>query len=226
MKLLVFISAVLISSISLAGQPSELPEKIFEIPDLVRKEPIRNIVTLSKEAEGLNSIIGHYPPAYKSEEQREKTYALWSDLLQDANALPHNSEEFLFLNAQLYRQGHNMDVRYAAQKSDEYIQSCISTYKNSEKCHLEATYLYLQIGPPNIKLAKKSLKALKKMYKPELSEEVEAGYVFVYLYSRDNKGAIKQIKKYLAEFPSASRAEMFRKILAGIESGGIQVKSN
>lgn len=151
---------------------------------------------------------------------------MWTDLLRDANALPQDSEDFLFLNAQLYRQGHNMDVRYAAQKSDEYIQSCISAYKNSEKCHLEATYLYLQIGPPNIKLAKKSLKVLKKMYKPKLSEEVEAGYVFVYLYSRDNKGAIKQIKKYLTEFPNAGRAEMFRKILAGLESGGIQVRSN
>ena len=226
MKLVVFISALLISGIGLAESLSKLPERIFEIPDLVREDPIRNLETLSKEAEALNSILGHYPPSYNSEEEREKTYTLWSDLLLDANALPQQSEEFLFLNAQLYRQGHNMDVRYAAQKSDEYIQSCISAYKKSEKCHLEATYLYLQIGPPNIKLAKKSLKALKKMYKPRLSEEVEAGYVFVYLYSRNNKGAIKQINKYLKEFPSASRAEMFRKILAGIESGGIQVRSN
>ena len=226
MKVLIFISALLICGNSLAASPSSLPEKIFEIPELNRKEPIRSVDKLTEEAEALNSMIGRYPPAYTSEEQREKTYVLWSDLLMDANALPRNSEEFFFLNAQLYRQGHNMDVRYAAQKSDEYIQSCISTYKKSEKCHLEATYLYLQIGPPNIKLAKKSLKALEKIYKPKLSEEVEAGYVFVYLYSRDNKGAIKQINKYLKEFPSASRAEMFKKILAGIKDGGIQVKSN
>jgi hypothetical protein len=214
------------SGISLAESPSKLPERIFEIPDLNRKEPLRKIDSLTSKADALNSVIGHYPPAYTSEEQREKTYALWSDLLLDVNALPHDSENFLFLNAQLYRQGHNMDVRYAAQKSDEYIQSCISAYKKSERCHLEATYLYLQIGPPNIKLAKKSLKVLRKIYKPKLSEEVEAGYVFVYLYSRDNKGSIKQINKYLKEFPSAGRAEMFKKILAGIENGGIQVKSN
>jgi hypothetical protein len=226
MKVLIFISVILASGISLAGSPSSLPEKIFEIPELGREESVRNLDSLISEAKVLNSVIGHYPPAYTSEEQRDKTYALWSDLLLDANAFPRDSESSLFLNAQLYRQGHNMDVRYAAQKSDEYIQSCISAYKQSERCHLEATYLYLQVGPPNIKLAKKSLKALKRMYKPKLSEEVEAGYVFVYLYSRDNKGAIKQINKYLKEFPHANRAEMFKNILAGIKDSGIQVKSN
>ena len=226
MKVIIGIIALLFSCTSIGDTPSKLPEKIFEIPALDRKKANRGIDTLMSEASALNSLIGRYPPSYKTGEEREKTYALWSDLLQDVNTIPQNSEEYLFLNAQLYRQGHNMDVRYAAQKSDEFIQSCISTFKKSEKCHLEATYLYLQVGPPNTKLAKKSLKALKKMYKPNLNEEVEAGYVFVYLYSRDNKGAIIQIKKYLKEFPSSSRSVMFKKIMAGIENGGIQVKSN
>ena len=215
---------LLVSNLSWSESPSKLPDRIFELPPLERMESSRSIEEILRKANQLNSIIGRYPPSYKTEEEREKTYNLWVDLLLDVSALGENSEELLFLHSQLYRQGHNMDVRSAAHKSEKYIKACIAKYKKSEKCHLEATFLYLQVGPPNLKLAKKSLKTLSKMYKPNLNEEVEAGYVFLYLYSRDEKRALKQIEKYLSKFSSSSRAAMFQKIQVAIQDSGIGVK--
>jgi len=64
------------------------------------------------------------------------------------------------------------------------------------------------------------------MYRPTAREEVEAGYIFLYLYSRDAQAASQQIDAYLKEFPNADRAEIFKKVRSGINESGIRVKSN
>jgi hypothetical protein len=217
------------TSFAYAQIPHQLPAKIFEMPELDRTEISREISVLIGEADQLNPKIGGYPPDFNSEFDREGVYLLWGDLLADAvifNRTSQDSEKSLFLLSQLYRQGHNMDVRNAAQKANASILKCLDVYPKSIPCHFEASYFYLQVSPTNTKLAKKSLVFLKKQFKKNPNENVESGFVFLHLYSGENKKAIKQIKYFIKTFPDSSRVNSFAQLKEAIENKKIKTMHN
>jgi hypothetical protein len=216
-----FLIFALAASFANAETFYQLPAKIFELPVEGGDEISRNADVLIAQAEGLNARIGRYPPVFYSEFDREGVYLLWSELLGDAvifNKTSRDSETSLFLLSQLYRQGHNMDVRNAAQKANEVLAKCLDIYPASIPCHFEASYFYLQISPTNTALARKSLVFLKKQFRKNSNENVESGFVFLHLYSGENKKAVKQIKSFIKAFPESARIKSFVQIKDAIES--------
>ena len=215
-SLLVIVTCILISSCATSQKTipgTDIPEKVFEPNTIERSTPARSEQDLGKAIGSLNRYLGSYPPRFRDVEEREEIYKKWLDIQSDVVAHNRNAgdtEKSLLFMAEIHRQGHNMDVRGAAEKADKALSLCIEKFPNSKPCHLSATYFYLSIGPNYLNKAKSSLEKLRELYAPENNPEVEAGYVFFYMYSRDKESALKQIDSYLSEFPNSSRAKDFR----------------
>ena len=186
-----------------------------------------NYEDLNKVVNSMNPHIGSYPPKFKNEQEKQAIYEKWTFILNIAEKFEQNSEHkesALYLLAELNRQGHNMDVEGAAEKTQQYLNTCLTQYPNSVRCHFSASYFYLSIGLNHLKQAEQSLEFLRAHFKQELNPEVEAGYVFLYLYQQDLKQATKQIKYYISIFPNTRRAIEFADILKNLDS--IEVKTN
>ena len=169
----------------------------------------------------LNRHIGSYPPHFSSEEQRQKIYKKWLDLMSDAEAyakLKPESEDGWHLLSELYRQGHNMDVKQAGEKTIAILGKCLAKYPRSVGCHQSAAYFYLSVGPGYLPQAEHSLSTLRAIHSPKLDPEVESGYVFLHIYRGDAPAAKGQIDQYLKHFPKDGRAEIFKDIRKGLDN--------
>lgn len=177
--------------------------------------PAMTYEQLEQEINGLSKYIGGYPPSFESEEERAAVYDKWLELKEAAEAhaaVTPDEEIGLYLLSELYRQGHNMDVPEAGQQAGRSLENCLLTYPESVKCHFSAMYFYLSVGGTHLDQAEESLQFLKAYFDPDLDAEVEAGYVFLYLYQQDAALAKRQIDFYVQNFPDDSRAEVFSKI--------------
>jgi len=178
----------------------------------------------------LNRYIGGYPPRYSGEAQRREIYVNWVYLLNNALSLTDGDtklEERLYLIADLYRQGHNLDVEGAGNEANKAIKKCLSIYPMSEKCNLTAVYFYLSVVPTQDALAaaERSLNNLSAFYWPIKDSEVQAGFVFFYLYKHELDKAKQQMAAYIEQFPDDPRTEMFEKLRADINNN-IRYKIN
>lgn len=217
MKNIIFITACIFLMSCVTQQKTipgtDIPEKVYELSSVERTTPALSEQELDREIGSLNKYLGSYPPRFRDAEQREEIYKKWIDIQSDVVAYNRNvgdTERALFYMAEIHRQGHNMDVRGAAEKADAALSLCIKKFEKSKPCHQSATYFYLSIGPAHLDKAKFSLDTLKELYEPEKNPEVESGYVFYYIFSRDKEKALKQIESYLAKFPDGSRSKDFK----------------
>jgi hypothetical protein len=196
--------------------PHGLPDKTFELPPPGPCTLPLSASFVDATLRRLTAVIGRYPPKYVDEAHREATYAEWSAFLQCAEAIPadRDPEKRFYLLAELYRQGHNMDVVGAAEKAASNLDACLQAYPRSIACNATASYFYLSIQPTpeSLAIAERSLTVLREESLPELSEDAEAGFVFLRLYERDPAATRAQIDRYLAHFPVGERADAFRKI--------------
>jgi hypothetical protein len=198
---------------------TDLNEKLFELNPVRLEAPTMTFQELKKEVSSLNRYIGGYPPHFSNESERDKIYKKWLSLVSEAeayNKVNQMTEKSLYLLSALYRQGHNMDVNGSAEKALKYIDSCLQIYTRSVSCNFTASYFFLSIGPAYLDKAENSLSTLKKHYEPSLNEEVEAGYVFLYLYRQNVPMVKKQIDSFIKNFPDSSRVEVFVKIRENI----------
>jgi len=162
----------------------------------------------------LQPIIGRYPPRLRDEAHRQDVYEAWIDVVASAEGLGSEAPEEarLYLLAELYRQGHNLDVRGAAELADSNLGRCLDLFPRSRPCNLSASFFYLSIIPTaeTLSKAERSLMALRREASPGFDEEAEAGFIFLYLQSRDVDRTRGQIERYLRLFPSSGRADDFR----------------
>ena len=170
---------------------------------------------IESSVNALNRNIGRYPPRFSDEAEREAIYKKWLSLVSEAEAFSSinpNSEKSLYLLSELYRQGHNMDVKGSAEKALSNLDLCLSLYPKSVPCNFSASYFYLSIGPKYLDKAEQSLSTLKQHFSPNLNDEVEAGYIFLYLYRQDVPAAKKQIDSFIKNFPASNRVTEFTNI--------------
>lgn len=156
--------------------------------------------------EALYPQIGGWPPRYQSEAERQQIYRQWVQMLQVARVLlaqENNSEPSRYVLAELYRIGHNMDVKGAAEEAQRQIHACLKSYPQSMACHFSSIRYYLAVAPLQLELAETSLTYLRGAFSPEFNEEVERGFVFLSLYRRDHIQARRQIEDFLALFPES-----------------------
>jgi len=205
---------------------TDLEEKAFQLTIEDRAQPSRDPRKVLQDIQGLNRYLGSYPPNLKTEEEREQVYKRWLDLAADTEAFAKNSpvrEMSLYMQSELYRQGHNLDVRGSADRANTALTNCLQDFPESTPCHLSASYFYLAIGPQYLDDAEKSLAFLRGHYAPRHHPEVEGGYVFLHIYRQDTEAAKQQIDFFLKTFPETHpRAQMFKEIRKGLE-GGIDV---
>lgn len=219
MKYIVVIVAA-IYLCSCASQQQKVPrtnlnEKVFELDPVTIQAPTMTFSEIEKSVGALNRFVGSYPPRFSDEAEREAIYKKWLSLVSEAeafNSINQNSEESLYLLSELYRQGHNMDVKGSAEKALGNLESCLSFFPKSVPCNFSASYFYLSIGPNYLDKAEQSLSALKQHFSPNLNDEVEAGYVFLYLYRQNVPMAKKQIDIFIENFPASSRVAAFTNI--------------
>lgn len=216
--ILTLITGLLLSAC--ASQQSKIPgtdinEKVFELNAVQLEAPTMTFEKIESEIDTLNRYIGSYPPRFDNENQRGLVYKKWLSLVSEAeayNKVNSNIEESLYLLSELYRQGHNMDVKGSAENALNSLDLCLLSYEHSIKCNFSASYFYLSIGAAYLDKAEKSLSILKNHYSPRLNDEVEAGYVFLYLYRQDVPLAKKQIDLFIQSFPNSSRVSAFTNI--------------
>jgi len=193
-----------------------LPEKVFPPPRAAREYPRRSLAELEGAAVALYPVLGAYPPRFADARHREQVYAVWAELALDADAIPRGEqpERRLFLLAEVYRLGHNLDVTGAGERADGYLDACLSRYPESSRCNRSAAWFYLSVVPTPARLAQaeRSLTLLRAQAAPEPSENAEAGFVFLAIARRDAPGARAQIDRYLRLFPDSARANDLRRM--------------
>jgi hypothetical protein len=176
------------------------------MPSTTRRTPTRSKQALAAGIHRLNDPIGGYPPEFDSEAHRKEIYRSWSDLLTDARAYQATegwTEENYHLLAELYRQGHNMDVAESAQEAEETIETCLAEYPGSKRCHFSSIYFYLSLPPSFAPQAERSLTYLRAALAPKVDFNVERGFVVLYLYQQKLPEVVAQVDYCLAQFPDA-----------------------
>jgi tetratricopeptide (TPR) repeat protein len=170
-------------------------------------------------ARGFDNYVGSYPPRYPSDAERDQLHAKWQLALQQTWAFEKKNgrtEQALHLLAELYRQGHNMDVDGAAAGAFGAIDHCLKAYPESINCHFSASYFYLSINPKYAPKGQVSLLWLRARLAPEVNEDVERGLIFAYLYQQHPVEAIAQAMYVLDVFPDS---EVAKKFVEGAKKG-------
>jgi hypothetical protein len=226
---LAFGLAVLLYACATQGPrpPHELSSKSFPMPLAPNSPPVARLDDIETEVTALQKPIGGYPPRLASDDERDRVYARWSQAVVAAQGIVARGadrERHLYLLSELYRQGHNLDVRGAAAKALDTIEECLDDYPRSRRCNLSASYFYLATTgvPDRLERAEHSLTILRELAAPDLDDDAEAGLVWVAIYRRDQAETSRRIDRYVEAFPNSPRAEAFRKIRA---AGGGTVRS-
>ncbi len=180
---------------------------------------------IEKQIEILNSVIGRWPPKFKNEEEKIQVKLYWHNVLWDAKVYYSKNGETsqsMFLLAELYRQGHNMDMNGSGDLANDFIEDCLNKFSNSVDCNRSAIFFYLSIHPKFAPKAKKSLDFLRNHYKPKYSEEAERGHIFYYVLLQNHTSALKQIEKYLEIFPDSKERQGVLELKDSILTGDIR----
>jgi hypothetical protein len=199
--------------------PHGLSAKTFPMPAMPAGPPGASFSSVDAEIAILQQSIGGYPPRFTSEGQRDAIYTRWANALLQARGLNgegEHQEAKLYLLAELYRQGHNLDVQGAAPQAMAAVERCIELYPRSRPCHFSASLFYLSVTGPSQRLdkAERSLIVLREEAAPALDENAEAGFIRLAIARDDRAEANRLIERYLIAFPRSPRAETFRRFRA------------
>lgn len=201
---------LLASGMALASLPAPSPLKP---QDCALPGPDPQV--LLKQVDELNAVAGSYPPRLKNAAERQQVLQYWNQILIQAKTLRQqegDSERALDLLAELYRQGHNLDVPGAAAETKGLLDLCLGKYPASTACNFSALYFYLSATPMMLDRVEASLKTLREEFGSKANPEVERAYVFFYIYGKRKDEAIAQIDHFLALFPENSQGDALRKV--------------
>lgn len=207
----ILLTALLAASLS-AGAAEMLP-----MPNRVAAAAVPSEEAIAKRIAGMNAYIGSYPPQIANDQHRAQVYRDWSDLVRIGWKLEDTApqaEFTLYVLADVYRQGHNLDVEGAARKAMDALDRCFAAYPDSVSCHWTASYLYLSIHPSVAPKGEASLLRLRKLLKDQPNKEVERGLVFAYLSQQKMDEALKQMDHYLTMAPDDERMRGMRDAVA------------
>jgi hypothetical protein len=124
-------------AVKVADPPHGLSMKVYPMPEAPPVLPVATFESVERDVATLQLTIGRYPPHFESEEQRDEIYARWSAALTEARSLDTSGDRLevkLYLLSELYRQGHNLDVRGAAPEALATVERCIALFPRSPFC--------------------------------------------------------------------------------------------
>ena len=196
----------------------------FDLPETSLDTPPATVQELDQQVSALNKVIGSFPIRVSTDDDRQAVYRQWSAALQQAWAIERKqprAESTYGLLADLYRQGHNLDVKRTADRADNTITLCLAAYPDSIRCNFVAAYFYLSVNPKFAPKGEAALVHLRELFKPRVNLEVEKGFVFAYLFEGRKDQARTQLTYFLTLDPQADWA---RKFLDNLDKGVVVQK--
>jgi hypothetical protein len=158
---------------------------------------------IQSRADILAQTLGSYPPQFKKAEDRQGVYGVWSEVLAAAlevEAKQGDSEPVAHVLAELYREGHNLDVSGCQEKATAILKLGLTKFPDSIPLNFEAALFYLGIGKATP--AENALIHLRTLKHTTEDIEIERPLLFAYLYQNKRTEALKQVDHCLALQPS------------------------
>ena len=158
---------------------------------------------IQSRADTLLQTLGSYPPQFKKAEDRQGIYVVWSEVLAAAlevEAKQGDSEPVVHVLAELYREGHNLDVAGCPGRATAILELGLKEFPDSVPINLEAALFYLGIG--KAVPAENALLHLRVLRHTTEDIEIERPLLFAYLYQNKRTEALKQVDHCLALQPS------------------------
>jgi hypothetical protein len=158
---------------------------------------------IQSRADILALTLGSYPPPFKKPEDRQGVYGVWSEVLAAAlevEAKQGDSEPVAHVLAELYREGHNLDVKECVEKAIAIFKLGLAKFPDSIPINFEAAHFYLDIG--NAAPAENVLLHLRVLRNTTEDIEIEHPLLFAYLYQNKQTEALKQVDHCLALQPN------------------------
>ena len=169
----------------------------------------------------LEPFVGTYPPRFSNDKDKERALADWKRAYEIINQYAHlktASETEFFLLGEMMRLGHNFEIEGIGGEAVGVYKQALTRFPHSVKLHKSSMDFHLFINPKFGAPAKTSLEFLRKHYHPKLNEDVEAGWAWYHLVHGDKQTAIREMKKFIKNFPDAKRDIQFE--MAKIALGG------
>ena len=205
LRTLSIIAAALSPLLSHAGVGFDLPQPSLDTPP-------PTVQALDQQVGALNKVIGSFPIRVSTADDRQAVYRQSSAALQQAWAIERKqprAESTDGLLADLYRQGHNLDVKRTADSADNTITLCLAASPDSIRCNFAAAYFYLSVNPKFAPKGEVALVHLRELFKPQANLEVEKGVVFAYLFEGRKDEARTQLTHFRTLDPQADWAREF-----------------
>jgi tetratricopeptide (TPR) repeat protein len=149
---------------------------------------------IQSRADMLAETLGRYPLQFKRAEDRQGTYAVWSEVLAAAQAIEAkegDSEPMAHVLAELYREGHNLDVQDCGERASAILELGLKKFPDSIPLNFEAAHYYLDVGKAIP--AESALIHLRVLLHTTEDIRIERPLLFAYLYQDKRSEALKQV---------------------------------
>jgi hypothetical protein len=168
-------------------------------PDTFASLPLEEI---QSRADVLVETLGTFPPQLEKAEDRQGLYVVWSEVLAAAlevETKQGDSEPVAHVLAELYREGHNLDVLECQERASAILKFGLTRFPDSIPLNFEAARFYLGIGKAIP--AEGALIHLRALRHTTEDIEIERPLLFAYLYQDRRADALKQVDHCLALRP-------------------------
>jgi len=179
-------------------------------------------VDISEAIAYLNSVAGTWPVKFESQSQEDDVLSYWGNIISKAQQSyeKEETEESICNLSDLFRIGHNMDVKNCAQNASNSIVRCLELFPDSYRGNLVASYFYLSIDRSFAPKGEECLKKLQEVSPIKPCMEAERGLVFAYLYQDKQDLAISQAKAFTKMFGDDSAV---LSVIEGITNGTLTI---
>jgi hypothetical protein len=173
--------------------------------------PSRDLERVIKDTGALEGRLGIYPQ-FASQEERVAAYREWRVVLLDARVVARPADGYegrMWVLGELYRLGHVLGLRGAAELADDNLSACVAQFPDSQPCNLSISLLYLGVRPTpaRLKRVEKSLEVLRRSSFDEINELEVWERIELRLLEHDAPGARQAIDEYLERYPQGRLAQ-------------------
>lgn len=192
-----------------APTPFDLPPE----PPVAVREHQRALAELGRALDALEPAIGDWPPAVSGETERHQVFARWRAVLERARALDVPGDQdpaVLWLVGSTWRQGHNLEVKGAAEMAIARFEQCLAVDPAFVECHRGLGRLYLASTPEHAPAAEDHLRRARELYAPSVHPDLERQIAVALVVQGRTAEALAHLDGYLAEQPGDGRARELR----------------
>lgn len=193
--------------------PAPTPIAVPPEPPMAVREHQRAMAELGRALDELEPVIGDWPPAVSDETDRHHVFAKWRAALERAQALDRPGAQdpaVLWLVASTWRQGHNLEVKGAAEMARSRFEQCIAVDPAFVECHRGLGRLLLASKPEHAAEAEQHLRHARELYAPSVHPDLERQIALALVMQGKTDEALAHLDGYLVEQPGDVRTRELR----------------